>query len=204
MSIWRLFVAVYPPRDSAAALLRALKEIPHLPPHRPTPVEQIHLTAQFIGDTSEREFGHVRESIDRSCAGISSFLLVPRRLITLPERGLSRLVAAETDLPAELAELHRRLAHRLAKHPRGREPERFHPHLTLARFAGGGDPFRLDAPCPCPGFRVMSVSLVRSHLGPGGASHREIDTFPLGCEKKTAGPEGSDRPEGRNWVEPTE
>ena len=50
----RLFVAVYPPHESARAMLTALPEL-KLPPHRATPRELLHLTLQFIGATPAAE-----------------------------------------------------------------------------------------------------------------------------------------------------
>src|SRR5688572_27304408 len=129
----RLFVGIYPPREVAEAMLNAMAEL-KLPAHRPTLCEQVHLTLQFIGDTPARELDATIESVERGAAGLSAFELSAERLIQLPERGPARLVAAQTDAPPTLVELHRRLAMRLARNVRDRNEERFRPHLTLCRF----------------------------------------------------------------------
>ncbi|MDX2114901.1 MAG: RNA 2',3'-cyclic phosphodiesterase [Planctomycetota bacterium] len=171
----RLFAAVYPPEECARELLRRATESGA--GGRAVDVECVHLTVQFIGDTAAARMEEVRESVRRSCAGIGAFRLLPVELITLPERGAPRLVAARTDEPAALLELHRRLAHRLARHPRARDEERFVPHLTLVRYAGGGA--RVAAALDGPTFEVRSVKLMRSTLQPGGARHHLVEQVGL-------------------------
>src|SRR5687768_18549446 len=101
----RLFVAAYPPRDIAQAMLDAMRAL-KLPSHRATVCEQLHMTLQFIGDTPARDLETTIESVERAAAGLSAFELAVRSLIQLPQRGPARLIAAETDAPATLLELH--------------------------------------------------------------------------------------------------
>jgi 2'-5' RNA ligase len=176
----RLFVAIYPPADAAAALLGALRGI-GLARHRETPVAQVHMTLQFIGDRAAREVDSVAESVERSCAGVGAFTLLPLRIVTLPANAHPRLAAAETDAPARLLEVQRRLAHRLAREPRSDAADRFLPHLTLCRFAHGERQRRLALPIEAPRFLVDRVALVRSVLKPEGARHAEVAAFPLGA-----------------------
>lgn len=184
-STFRLFVAVYPPVETARRLLDLVKELPALndgPKFRLTPDRQVHLTLQFIGDRSSHELDEVTESVERSAAGLEAFELEPLKLITLPERGHARLVACETTAPGVLMEIHRRLAHRLARNPRERCGDRFYPHLTLARF-GTPAKLRFDEPigdgAGIGSFRVDAVSLMRSILKPSGAEHVEVSRFSL-------------------------
>lgn len=177
----RLFVGVYPPEGVSRAMLRALERLP-MPPHRATPPSQVHLTLQFVGDVPARELDDVIESVERSAAGLGPFTLTPRRLVSLPERGRARLVAAETDSPANLLELQRRLAHRLARNARQRAGDRFLPHLTLCRFRDAGPWERIIADLAAPAFDVLRIVLVRSTLRPEGAEHhavREVALAPV-------------------------
>lgn len=186
---WRLFVAIHPPAQTGAALLDALASLP-LPEHRATPAGQVHLTLQFVGDTAEVEVERVAESVSRSVAGISPFSLRAERFITLPRtppgrraREAPRLLAALTDAPPELLEIQRRLAHRLARSVRERPGEGFVPHMTLCRFRDGSVADAVDRPTEGPGaapFGVGEVRLMRSVLSPAGASHAEVERFPLG------------------------
>lgn len=173
----RLFVALYPPRELARALLDALESFT-LPPHRATPLEQVHMTLLFVGEVPERELAEVAESVERAAAGIEAFELAVEGLFPLPERGPARLVAAGTGAPSALLELRRRLVPRLVT-PRPKEAP-FRPHLTLCRF-------RTPTRCTLPPhelrlapFRVESISLQRSVLRPEGAEHRQVLRVPLG------------------------
>lgn len=174
----RLFVAAYPPEDSARSMLRLMKRL-ELPDHRITPLEQVHLTIQFIGDITKKEVDDVVESVERSTAGLRAFQLAPQHLLTLPRRGPARLVAMETDGPPPLPELHRRLVTRLAHAVRSKLDDRFLPHFTLCRFRKPEllEPIRqavdLDP------FPVQRIVLMRSVLGPRGAAHHEVAGFDL-------------------------
>ncbi len=179
----RLFAAVYPPIEAARSMVElargAAPETARL-----TPAEQVHLTVQFIGDTPSRLMQDVVESVERSCAGVRGFELRALRLIELPERG-PRLLAMETDAPAELLEIHRRMVHRLARSARAKSAEEFLPHLTLARYAPGpgsgpGGARASDLPrVELPAFAAGTVRLMRSTLGAGGARHHEVAAFEL-------------------------
>lgn len=174
----RLFAAVYPTTAAAAAMLAALRTL-DLARHREVPAPQVHMTLQFIGERAARELDSITESVERSCSGVGPFSLTPIALITLPERGQPRLIAAETDAPPALLEIHRRLAQRLAKEPRRDAADRFRPHLTLCRFAHGERQPRPHASLEIDPFAVDRVLLMRSVLKPGGAEHAEVASFLL-------------------------
>lgn len=177
----RLFVAAYPPPEVADALARAAQAL-DLPPHRPTPPDQVHLTLLFLGEVDPRRLDSVIESAERAAAGIGAFELAPDRLISLPERGPARLVAAAAPEAPPLTELTRRLAHRLAAHrrkERSRAGERFLPHLTLLRFRSAVAKLVVDEAIPVERFVVDRISVMRSTLLRGGAEHREVKEIGL-------------------------
>ena len=169
----RLFVAVYPPRELSKNLLGALRSL-DLPEHRPVPPQQVHVTLHFIGDTPTKQLDTTIESVQRATAGISAFDLTVQGLITLGPRGLVRLIAAETDRPAQLLEIQRRLVTRLARSPRRDSADRFRPHLTLCRFKKPNRGIELENPLDSESFRVDKVALMKSTLRPDGAQHQEI------------------------------
>ena len=142
---FRLFAAVYPPVELAQALLAALSRL-ELPDYRPVPVEQVHMTLQFIGDTPAPQMDKTKETVLRSTGGVKCFDLQPRLLIKLPERGPARLIAAEATRPPGLAEIHRRLAGRLSRKTRRNPSDQFRPHLTLCRFRSPAPMARVDEP----------------------------------------------------------
>jgi RNA 2',3'-cyclic 3'-phosphodiesterase len=174
----RLFVAIYPPEPAARALLRALREL-NAPSHRETPLDQVHMTLQFIGNRTPNELDEVRRSVQRSAAGLGPFELTPTRLFTLPQRGRPRLIAAETDAHPTLLEIQRRLAHRLARTPREKPGDRFRPHLTLCRFTASARPRDVDEPIKAEPFPVEAIHLMKSTLRPEGAVHSEVARIDL-------------------------
>lgn len=159
-------------------MLAALDEL-DLPAHRRTPPEQVHLTLQFIGDVLRKNLDATIESIDRASSGLKTFELSTLSLIRLPERGPARLIATETDYPATLRELQRRLAARLAGKPRPRAGDRFRPHLTLCRFRAPSKVSPLEPALDRESFVVARIVLMRSELLPTGAAHHEVESFPL-------------------------
>ena len=175
-----MFVAIYPPEETRRAMLEALVARRSAAPHRVVPTEQVHMTVQFVGEAREKEVEEVAESVRRSAAGIGAFSLTPVRLISLPASGVPRLIAMETDAPAGLLELHRRLAMRLARSPRAKTGDRFLPHLTLCRFSGVGRPERVEARVEIPVFECRGVSVMRSVLRAEGAEHSVVEEVELG------------------------
>ena len=165
----RIFVACYPPPATARTLLAELGEL-ELPEHRPTTVDQLHLTLQFVGNVHPKQLEALVETVERAAAGVRSFRLEPDRLTQLPQSGPARLVAALAPAPSALLELHKRLASRLLKPGRGAKS--FLPHLTLARFGTPQAGFQLDHGLELEGFEVDEIAVMESRLRPEGAEHR--------------------------------
>ncbi len=173
----RLFLALYPPAAVACELLEQLSRV-ELPPHRSTPLDQVHMTVLFLGEVDERDLAATVESAERAAASVAPFELTVNALEALPEQGLARLIAAATDAPRELVELRRRLVSRLAAERA--KPGPLHPHLTLCRFPS---PRRLKfqrEQLAGPAFRVDALSLQKSVLHTAGAEHRQVAHIPLG------------------------
>lgn len=183
----RLFVACYPPATVSRELAREgamLCERRALPDSRETPPEQTHLTLQFVGETPACAIEGVRESVRRAASGLRAFELWPIRLIGLPTNDRPRLIAAETDSPPTLLELHRRLVQRFARRAREKPGDRYRPHLTLRRFVTPGfrcEPIDEDLTLERERvvFPVAWIALMRSDQTRGGAVHREVERVEL-------------------------
>lgn len=175
----RLFVAVYPPRELAEAWAQRIRKM-DLPPYRLTPVEQVHLTLQFIGDTPVKELDRTIESCRRAAKGLEAFQLTAQEFITLPERGRTRLIAVETDAHPTLLEIKRRLAMRMATNVRDDPAKKFWPHLTVCRFRSPTKVSGFDGTLPAASFDVRELMLMKSKLTPSGAVHEVVERWGLG------------------------
>jgi 2'-5' RNA ligase len=171
--LWRIFVAVYPPPEWVEAARAALARL-ELPPHRLTPVEQVHLTVHFVGPVARREIDDVLESVRRLAAGVPAFALDGARIEPFPGPK-ARLMAVTADPTPELLEIRSRLVKRLSRNARTRPNDRFRPHLTLARFRDEQKASAIPA-AEGPGvFSVSEIVVVRSVLGAEGAVHSVVE-----------------------------
>jgi len=155
------------------------------------PPEQVHLTVHFLGNVPVRSLNETIEALDRAKKGLHAFALAPTEIITLPRsgpRGRPRLIAVETEGPADLLELQRRVALRFARTARERPGDRYLPHITLVRFkwGGGGEPLGrpagrgpMEGAAPPRLFNVHEFHLVKSVLHPDGAQHQSVAKWPL-------------------------
>lgn len=175
----RLFVAVYPPSELAEQWARRIKAI-DLPAYRLTPVEQVHMTVQFVGDTPVKQLDRTIESCQRAVKGLEPFALAVREFITLPERGRSRLIAVETEAHPTLLEIKRRLAMRLATNVRENPARKFRPHMTVCRFHSPAEVSGFDGTLPSDSFDVSELMLMKSKLTPEGAEHDVVERWGLG------------------------
>ena len=180
----RLFVALAPPVPSAKSLYAAAELLtPRLPPHRLIPAEQLHLTLAFIGETRPKEVRDIKESVDRSCSGLHSFVLATTRLVTIPtpeDSGPPRLLAAATDSPPTLLEIQRRLAQRLTRPKKNGRRPRFLPHLTLVRYRHGETSGPIDETLDPPvTWQVRECVLFSSVLTAAGSVYEAVHTVRL-------------------------
>ncbi|MFG0274860.1 MAG: RNA 2',3'-cyclic phosphodiesterase [Phycisphaerales bacterium] len=172
----RLFIAIYPGEAVARSLI-AMIRTRSLPEHRLVPVRQVHLTVRFLGETPEAAVAGLGDDLARLAREIGPFPLRVDRLLTLP-RTRARLLAAGTDLPEGLGALIEGASLLPGAPIRPGAPT---PHLTLARFARGVRARTMSEPIESVEFDVGEMHLVRSDLGPAGATHESIRIAPLGA-----------------------
>jgi 2'-5' RNA ligase len=61
----------------------------------------------------------------------------------------------------------------------GADPDRWHPHLTVARWRGRTPPQVVARPPVGAGWTAREAVLVRSDAGPGGHAYTQVATVPL-------------------------
>jgi 2'-5' RNA ligase len=151
--------------------------------------ESIHLTLKFLGATLPSRLAAIEEALRLAVPDAPGLTLSLGRAGSFAERRAPRVILATVAGETErLGQLATRIETRLAAAGWPRERRSFHPHLTLARMPDGiEDATRrlvaeVTGACPppsVPAFRVDHVSLMRSHLGPGGARHERLAAYPV-------------------------
>ena len=163
----RLFVAIWPP----LAVVRALTSLrgADQPGVRWMGPEHWHVTLRFLGTVEVEPALRALDRLAGEAGAAATVGAAPIRLgrevVAFPVDGLERLAAAVD----------------LAFHGLGRDPDHrpFRGHLTLARGKGVRD-LHVPALAGPMYLAVRSVSLVRSHLGSGGARYEDVAVAPLG------------------------
>ena len=176
----RVFFAIWPDEE-ATAHLSALGHALASSGGRAMRPATLHLTLAFIGAVTRDQVDTLRGIGAATNAG--SFDLTLDRLGFWPQRGI--LWAGCRQPPAGLRRLSRELDAGLEA--AGFAPDRHGgtrlvPHVTLARRVRCRELPRLETPIT---WHAGEFALVESHLNPGSASYRSLETFAL-AEGKSA------------------
>jgi 2'-5' RNA ligase len=186
----RLFVACEVPDDVKEALGETITSLRKKsgPAVRWIKPEGIHVTLKFLGEVPVKKLPAVKLAIQEAVVGHSPFELEFSNIGTFGGReGLRIMWVGIAGDVLRLEALVRAVNAALAVV--GFEPERrpYRPHLTLGRVRDEiGTRQRAEievavgkTDVPGVNWRTSQVSLMRSRLGPGGASYEVLATFPL-------------------------
>ena len=186
----RLFVACEVPedaRETIGEIIETLKDRSGSAVRWIRP-EGVHVTLKFLGEVPVRQLPAIKLAIQEAVVGHSPFELEFSNIGTFGGReGLRIMWVGIAGDVLRLEALVRAVNAALAVV--GFEPERrpFRPHLTLGRVRDEiGTRHRAEievavgkTDVPDVSWRTAQVSLMRSRLGPGGASYEVLATFPL-------------------------
>ncbi|WP_093973423.1 RNA 2',3'-cyclic phosphodiesterase [Boseongicola aestuarii] len=180
MALMRLFLGIDLP-DTLRGALEGLQK--GLPPGRPVPWENFHLTLVFLGDVPEP----LTDELDLALDGMR-FCLPPITLSGLGQFGSASpraIWVGVTPLPP-LEALHRRLANAARRVGCDIPSRRFVPHVTLTRFARDTvDPiavaraFEKRGRVELPAFQPYALTLFRSHLRTDGPVYEPLADYPI-------------------------
>jgi RNA 2',3'-cyclic 3'-phosphodiesterase len=163
----RLFLALWPPAEVAAALQAHAEGWTWSAGARRTRPERLHITLHFIGEVAAADVVPLQEALPGSWEGCE---LVLDRAEVWPG-GIAVLEA--TRVPQPLATLHEALADRLRARGLPVETRRFRPHVTFARKAQGSRPPATFSPLRWPA--GPAYLLVQSL--PGGRGYVPLQRF---------------------------
>jgi len=183
----RLFVAVDPPAEMAAALERTLAEIRSLAPaERWSRPDALHLTLAFLGHLPADRLEPIRSALATVSAASDPFPLRIRGAGFFGQNACARVLWLGADGGRELLSLQASLVRELAVVGH-REDRPFRPHFTLARARDPrgsrrlADASRALAAVDLGSFLVREFVLYRSELGPNGSRYTALAIFPLGA-----------------------
>jgi 2'-5' RNA ligase len=183
----RLFVAVpVPPatREACRALIEPVRTTPFGRYARWVPLETLHLTLRFLGDTPPDLVPAVAEAVTGSLAGRRAFDVRLAGAGSFPPRGrkIRALWLGITEGAPELGAIVEALTPALAAIGWPAEGRPFRPHLTVARTDATGirdaaltaQALEAAADAWSTRFTADRVVLFRSHLGGGPARHEPV------------------------------
>jgi len=165
----RLFVAILPPvtvRSELAALAAPLPGV------RWSPMDNLHLTLRFIGETDEVKQERFAAALGR--VHVEPFILPVGSVGLFPSRGPAKVLwAGVGNGHTRLYQLRKQVDEALLSVDSALAVPGFHPHFTLGRIGENPDPKSLahflerNAGFEAPPFRVTDVHLMASELQPG-------------------------------------
>jgi len=172
----RLFVACDLPREVIRALSRwQLQELEGREDLRVA--GSLHLTLAFLGDVRKDKVPRVVEAL--ATVSFAPFALRLEEPVFLPRRGAKKTLALSlSDPEGGLDRLQADVSEALSAaglFKPGKRP--WLPHVTVARFRHGCQPFSLQN-VNIPQFGVVRMVLYSSLLERVGAVHTPVDTFP--------------------------
>ena len=176
----RAFLALDIPDDVAGALIRVQSAIAF---GRPVPEQNLHLTLAFLEDAPQPALEDLHDLLTGLRAKPVEICFTGIDSMTEAERGLIFAAVARSDA---LQALHDRIASLCRQAGLDMPRRRFRPHVTLMRAGRRPDGVARDrlaaslgARPDLPGFTARAVTLYRSTLGPRGAHHDPLASYPL-------------------------
>lgn len=191
----RAFIAVEVPgtiREKLQALQRQLEEGMPKEAVRWTPVEQIHLTLQFLGTVPAGHLAAISDALAGVAADHSQFEVGAEGLGAFPSiRNPRVLWSAATGEVDSLKALQSDVAEVMRPWAAKEESRKYQPHLTLGRVRDipAREVRKVAAALAHTGagdfgkWRVTEFVLMQSKLSPHGAQHSVLASFRLSGHK---------------------
>ncbi len=146
----------------------------------------IHLTLRFLGHVADDRLEALADRLLALSRQFSPFSLELSGLGVFPSARAPRVVwVGVRDPSGSLARLQAEVEDRVEAIALERETRPFSPHLTLARIEGAAPPGLTAAiergkDLEVGVFRVESLHLIKSVLGPGGARYEDLGVWEFG------------------------
>jgi 2'-5' RNA ligase len=136
MTHLRTFIAIDLPKsiqDSIEKEVARLQKLLSSEIIRWTPLQNIHITLKFLGDTPTMHIDFLKQMLTRLCDSHSAFDLQLSTLGSFPNAKLPRILWLGLHAPTGLASLQRDIENESARLGYEKEARAFSPHLTIGR-----------------------------------------------------------------------
>jgi RNA 2',3'-cyclic 3'-phosphodiesterase len=183
-----MFVAINLPEPVKSALARYIDQLRSQSPSvkaswdRP---EKAHITLKFLGGIEKELVSRLSTAAEQATNSHTPFTLAVEGTGVFPAHGHPRVLwLGIIDRSGSLERLHDRLDEECAAMGFPRDDRAFHPHLTIARIRVPPQARKLawehqENSFPTHPFKVSSIAVVRSELGPGGSRYTTISEHSL-------------------------
>lgn len=169
--VWRLFIAIDVPAPLQPRLSRLQEQIRRTGAHVSClPVEHMHLTLVFLGDTFASRVADLRVAMDAAALAVPPFSIRLSGIGAFGSPRAPRVVWVGAGPPEPLAVLQRNLSERITSLGFAVEDRPFHPHVTLARVRSARNVSALTSWIDSVVYeavgdwRAEKIRLYRSHL----------------------------------------
>jgi 2'-5' RNA ligase len=190
MSLLRTFLAIEIPPEIKKAIFRQSDGLRQAAGRsvRWTSPENLHLTLQFLGDTTPASLSALTQAIPAEAGQHPPFDLTLRGLGAFPSLHRPRIIWIGLEAPADLPRLQRSLETVTAQLGYPSDDKPFSPHLTIGRVRDPLAPAELQTlraalettKIDALGtFTVPAVHLFKSDLQPGGPIYARLFTAQL-------------------------
>lgn len=180
MTLIRAFISIHVPSTSEAEDLRRDLRIAGL---RPSPAEQTHITLRFIGDVDDSKVRKISECVERAVHGTGRFDVEVSGFGAFPNEERPSVLWMGVGPEDVLSGMSEGISSELRKAGIPFDPKPFKAHVTVARCRDRMDPSELFSKYSdktfCR-FQCSEVLVMRSVLGPKGATHTVLSRIPLG------------------------
>lgn len=191
MSLLRAFIAIELPKNTLDAIEKQTARLRQTLGNdiiRWVPVQNLHLTLKFLGDTAASHVDFLKQLLIREAESHSQFNLQLGGLGSFPTSRRPRLLWIGIHAPADLTSLQKSIEAGTSRLGYEQEERPFSPHLTIGRTRQSINPPELQKIRAALGTiqlgnigiaRVDTVHLFRSDLQPGGSIYTKLFSAPL-------------------------
>ncbi len=191
MNAIRAFIAIELPESFRVALNNVMNRLRGGIPTgvRWVPAGNIHLTLQFLGETSPANLAMLSKSLPAVALRQRPFEFEIGGLGAFPNMRRPRVIWVGIQAPPALAELTRAIEVETSHLGYQIDGRAFSPHLTLGRVNQSASPrdvaeisnvLTQSAVQSLGKIQVESINIYRSDLNPNGSVYTTLATFPLG------------------------